>query len=110
MQVPNPAFEEFLISDRDNLDEQADVSKQSRSLTGPSRLHLSTRQPQRRIGALELEETYLQLSSDGVNVLTPCLVSYELFSVLVAVITPKQLSLKVNPLTGKLDKHRALLF
>ena len=52
----------------------------------------------------------MQLSSDGVNVLTPCLVSYELFSVLVAVITPKQLSLKVNPLTGKLDKHRALLF
>jgi len=61
-------------------------------------------------GALELEETYLQLSSDGVNVLTPCLVSDELSSVLVGVITLEQLSLKVNPLTGKLEKHRALLF
>lgn len=61
-------------------------------------------------GALELEETYLQLSSDGVNVLTLCLVSDELSSVLVGVITLEQLSLKVNPLTGKLEKHRTLLF
>ena len=61
-------------------------------------------------GALELEETYLKLSSNGVSVLTPSLVSDELPSVLVGVITLEQLSLKVNPLTGKLEKHRALLF
>jgi len=61
-------------------------------------------------GALELEETCLKLSSNGVSVLTPSLVSDELPSVLVSVITLEQLSLKVNPLTGKLEKHRALLF
>ena len=61
-------------------------------------------------GALELEETYLQLLSDGVSVLTPSLISDEMPSVLVGVITLEQLSLKVNPLTGKLEKQRALLF
>jgi predicted aspartyl protease len=61
-------------------------------------------------GPLELEETYMQLSSDGVSVLTPSLVSDEMPSVLVGVITLEQLSFKVNPLTGKLEKHRALLF
>ena len=61
-------------------------------------------------GAFELEETYLRLSSNGVSVLTPGLVSDELPSVLVGVITLEQLSFKVNPLTGKLEKHRALLF
>ncbi len=61
-------------------------------------------------GPLELEETYLRLSSDGVSVLTPSLISDGLTSVLVGVITLEQLSFKVNPLTGKLEKHRALLF
>ena len=61
-------------------------------------------------GALELEEAYMQLSSDDVSVLTPSLISDEISSVLVGVITLEQLSFKVNPLTGKLEKHRALLF
>jgi predicted aspartyl protease len=43
-------------------------------------------------------------------VLTPSLISDEMPSVLVGVITLDQLSFKVNPLTGKLEKHRALLF
>jgi aspartyl protease family protein len=61
-------------------------------------------------GAFELEEAYMRLSSDGVSVLTPSLISDEIASVLVGVITLEQLSFKVNPLTGKLEKHRALLF
>ena len=61
-------------------------------------------------GTRELQETYLRLSSDGVTVLTPGLISNELRSVLVGVITLEQLSFKVNPLTGKLEKHRALLY
>ena len=61
-------------------------------------------------GALQLDETYVRFSSDGVSVLTPSLVSDDLSSVLVGVITLEQLSFKVNPLTGKLEKHRALLF
>lgn len=59
---------------------------------------------------MALEETYVQLMSDGVSVLTPSLISDELASVLVGVITLEQLSFKVNPVTGKLEKQRALLF
>jgi len=52
----------------------------------------------------------VQFSSDAVSVLTPSLISDELSSVHVGVVTLEQLSFKVNRLTGKLEKHPALLF
>jgi len=61
-------------------------------------------------GADELDLTHALLEVDGKKRIMPVLVSRSLGRVLLGVITLEAMQLRVDPTTGKLEEHSALLY
>jgi len=61
-------------------------------------------------GADELDLTHALLEVDGKRRIMPVLVSRSLDRVLLGVITLEAMQLRVNPASGKLEEHSALLY
>ena len=61
-------------------------------------------------GADELDLTHALLEVDGKRRIMPVLVSRSLDRVLLGVITLEAMQLRVDPATGKLEEHSALLY